>query len=422
MAGDPTATGLLMLAYWYPPENESGALRPARFCKYLGRVGYRPVVVAAPFGNGSTPGVHRTETPTTPGLFKSLFWRLARRVLPFNDRLEWCSAALREASRLITSEKLSVVFSTSPPLATHVVAWVLKKKFRVRWIADFRDPLVGNPFRSGFRGRILDGIVERLIVTNASAVIVNTEPVLRSFQARYPQLADKFHVIWNGYDPEEELAAEALPARSFRLISHVGTLYGGRHPGMLVESLARLVKSSQIQASAVRLKLIGEIAHDAPWCHTPALELLKKEGCLQYSDGIVPRDEAKREMAQADYLLLLDLNERAAGLQVPAKIFEYVRIGRPVLAFTSSGSPVERILGASGIRHVCIHPGESDDAVDSKVRELLAMPADPVAPSAWFRDQFDAVLQTQTLSAIIEASRPHADRSGESAGTSREMA
>ena len=94
-------------------------------------------------------------------------------------------------------------------------------------------------------------------------------------------------------------------------------------------------------------------------------------------------------MQTADYLLLLDINDRALGLQVPAKLFEYIQIGRPILAFTGRHSPVERILEQSGIPHACIHPDDPTQAVDERVLKVLCMSKRPVQPSQWFKEMFD---------------------------------
>jgi hypothetical protein len=106
-------------------------------------------------------------------------------------------------------------------------------------------------------------------------------------------------------------------------------------------------------------------------------------------------------MTRADYLLLIDVNQSGTSLQVPGKLFEYIRVGRPILALTPEGSPVERILANSGVLHVCLHPGEPADETDRKLLQLLAMPTSPVEPSRWFRDHFDAEAQTRMLASLL---------------------
>jgi hypothetical protein len=396
---------VLVLAYWYPPENQSGAFRPFRFCKYLPDHGYRPLVIAAPcsFACDPVPDVHRPPGVSSALRANALAAALSRsvqRVAPYNDELEWVPHAVATASRLMSTTPAAAIFSTAPPVGVHVAAAILQRRYGVPWIADFRDPLIGNPSRRRWHGRVYDRLLERYIVARASAVIVNTDAVLGGFKKRYPDFRDKCHLIWNGYDPDDDLAARPIPTRGHKIIAHVGAMYAGRHPSALLSGLARLLERGHVQPGEVKIRLVGSIDSNAPWLAHPARAFLAERGCLELTGTTVPRNEARREMTEADYLLLLDLNE---GLQVPAKIFEYVRVGRPILAYTPKGSPVERILAGSGVPYVCVHPEDPEDAVESKILRLLATPTAATAPSEAFRQQFDAVAQTMSLATLLDS-------------------
>lgn len=230
---------------------------------------------------------------------------------------------------------------------------------------------------------------------------MNTDAAENAVRERYPHLAHKIHVIWNGYDPEDTIAPEPIPARPHVILLHAGTIYGGRHPGSLVNSLYRLFEQKRLDSSAIRLQLIGTIELHEPWAARSRFFEAVQGGWLHYNGELVPKDEVQRELAVADYLLLLDTNERGTGLQVPAKLFEYIRLGRPILAFTSSASPAERILAQSGIPHVCIYPTDPDEQIDEKVMRLLRMPVRNASPSTWFLNHFDGIRQAQYLADIL---------------------
>jgi glycosyltransferase involved in cell wall biosynthesis len=408
------AASLLLLAYWYPPENESGAMRPARFCKYLPAHGYRPIVLSAPLSEGVRGNPDEAmRTPSGPAEQRWPAWqiRLGRglqRAAPYHDHLDWAAEAVRLGGQIVPREKVVALVSTSPPLATHVAALILHRRSGLPWIADFRDPIVGNPFRTKRRGWLYDRLLESRIVASANAVVLNTDAMLDVFRRRYPRHAAKFHVIWNGYDPADRLSAGAIPSRKRRVLAHLGSIYGGRHPGLLLSSLERLLRRGEVDPESLVLKLVGSIDHDEDWATAPCYSFLEAHHCLETTNGTVPRDEARREMATADYLLLLDLNERGQGVQVPAKLFEYVRIGRPILVFTTSGSPTERILARAGVPHVCVFPDEREHEIDRKVRGFLQLPSDAAQSSDWFRSQFDAEAQTAVLADLIDSTRGRA--------------
>lgn len=88
--------------------------------------------------------------------------------------------------------------------------------------------------------------------------------------------------------------------------------------------------------------------------------------------------------------------------QVPAKLFEYLRIGRPILTFTCRDSPSERILAESGVQYTCIYRDTPPDEIDRKVLATLSMPTQPSATSSWFQTYFDARVQTKTLATLLD--------------------
>lgn len=106
--------------------------------------------------------------------------------------------------------------------------------------------------------------------------------------------------------------------------------------------------------------------------------------------------------AQADYLLLLDLtNESNAGYAVPAKLYEYILVGRPILAITAPQSPVQRILEKSGVAYTCLHPADSAEQADEKICRFLGTPNFPTTPSDWFVENIDGSRQVKQLASIL---------------------
>src|SRR5262249_31067301 len=148
---------------------------------------------------------------------------------------------------------------------------------------------------------------------------------------------------------------------TIRIIRHVGSVYGDRYPEPLIQSMRRLIASGRLNPSSVRLDLVGPLS--VPGVNLPA------EPWFQCTPRQVSKNEANRLIQQADYLLLLDVTTNNIGLQVPAKIFDYIQIGRPIIARTVRESPVDRILGQSGIPHACLYAGDSEDEIDRRLLE-----------------------------------------------------
>jgi glycosyltransferase involved in cell wall biosynthesis len=404
------ARPVLILAHSYPPVSHSGALRPARFAKYLGNSGRRvEVLTSTQFLDApSSPGVHRIPriSKGAPArIFGRFVWLASAPVRAYDYGITWLLDSVRAAAGLVGQMGPCCVLSTFPPLSTHLTALRLKRRFRdqLKWVADFRDPIIGNPFRkSNALAAAVDRRLESDIVRSADAITVNTDVLGDELRERYPDCAPKIRVLWNGFDPEEELGPLPIPPRNYRVLAHVGTIYGGRHPGIVIDSLRRLEAEGFPCAANIRLVQIGS----ADFSQMPDPERIPRlvsEGKIELSGERVPREDALRAIAQADLLLLIDLNSEGDSTQLPAKVFDYVRSGRPILLVTSRESPADRIVQNCGIPHRIVYRDDTPARVDSELRGFLALGSEPASPSQWFLDRFDGARQAKELEELIDA-------------------
>ena len=311
--------------------------------------------------------------------------------------LTWSQRASLLGAKSISGPRGTVLLSTSPPLAVHRAALTIKRAFPgVRWIADFRDPILSSFGSKTLWGPRFSQFLERKIFATADLVIANTEPAAARWRERFPEYQSKIYALWNGFDPEDPIAAFPLPDRPYRVLAHFGSMYAGRQPGRLAASVERLIESKRLDNSTIRIRLVGSPRSEAG----ESLAGLDKVGCVDFLNR-VPRPEAQKLMATSDYLLLLDLEGHTGGLHIPAKIFEYLRIGRPILAYTCRDSAVERVLDRSGVPHVCVHQTDSDSEADRKLVVFLGLPTEPVKMAPAFEEDFSAPAQVARLASWL---------------------
>ncbi len=397
---------VLLFAFHFPPDPAAGSARPARFFKYLPEFGYAPEIITAAPQPEWHPLVHHvpagTLYPNKYTLSGALEIALHKIALPTELALLWAGAAARAARRLMQKRPYVAAISTAPPLNTHLAGMLLKQRCGAPWIADFRDPLVGNSYREicGAMPRRADRMLERLIIRSADLVVSVTDVVAEAWRARYPKYAGKVRLLWNGYDPDEDLRPVPAPPRPGRVLAHIGTLYGVRTPMAVLYSLERLIRSGRLKPGSLRVQLVGGLCDDARR-DASTIAWLEEHESLEILSHM-PRPEALRHMTSADYLLLLDLHEGDTAYAVPSKLYEYVRVGRPILVMTHPGTPVDRIIDRSGIPHICIYPHDDDPRIDAKLLELMSLPPDPTPPSEWFVETFDGRRQTAALARILD--------------------
>lgn len=403
-----SSESVILFAYYYLPDNTSGVQRAVRISKYLPKFGHNCYVVCSSHqgSDRGIPGVFHvpngeTSTPSTVKM-ANLANRIQRGILPYNEELPWVPHAVAMARSICRQNPVRAVISTSPPVATHMAAFRTKQVFGLRWIADFRDPILGNPGRSRRWARPYDSMLERFIFRNADAVIAVTDAVADEWRRRYPQWKQKIHVIWNGYDPEDGFGPKPLPDRPFRLCSHVGVLYGLRHPTALLSALNRLVEQGYLDPNRIKIQFIGPVQNEPALVNNPDASNLIKKGGLLIRNELVPRSEAMDEIATSDFLLLIDIvNLSHSGYTVPAKLYDYILAGRPILALTQKGSPVDRILADSGVHYVSLYHEDGNEEIDRKLISFFSLQTTPLSPSLWFTDTFNGERQVEAMARLI---------------------
>ena len=411
----------LLLSYHFPPDNVPATLHPRFFAKYLPRFGFEVQVVTSSFSPlGYTnpqadpdPAIHRT--PLEPNALRTM-QALHRWESIFGHFLKipdwgrsWIRHGAAAAINLARESPFDLMVSFSPCFATHRAALRVKQRFpNMPWFAYLADPFVGNPMNPVNPLQLrLNHRLEAQVFEAATAVIGNTEAIAAVWRDRYPRLAERFSAIPNGFDLEEPVGPLPIPVgRPAPVLLHAGAIYGARFPGMLFESIARLHARNILAPANLNVRLLG----DGGGMTGDRASLFADMQSLGYAaaDGPVSRPEAIRRTGQADYLLLLDLNDSNAKLQVPSKLFDYLRIGRPILCYTARGSETEKILHRAKAPAVCIAAESGPGEADRLLLEFLKLPTDPQPLSDWARTTFDAQEMTKQLIALYRNTSNHA--------------
>src|SRR5262249_18448399 len=151
----------------------------------------------------------------------------------------WSLTAVPAAARIVRSEGIDVLITTSPPNSIHLVGAAVKRLTGARWVADLRDSLVAHPHRrtDSLAVRVKEQsqrAVARAVARRADAVVAASEAIAEGARALDP--AGRLATIENGCDFDDFAGLDYHPANRFR-ITHTGSFFGRRDPRPFLTAL-----------------------------------------------------------------------------------------------------------------------------------------------------------------------------------------
>ncbi len=363
---------VLFITYYWPPSGKASLHWPLKMIKYLPEFGWQPVVLTVnedtfsakdnslinevpdnlkviktktfePFdvykkfiGKKKNEQLIASETISTTN--KKLSHRISiwiRMNLFIPDaRIGWYIFALRAGRKLLKTEGIDSIISIGPPQTTHLIAHSLSKKFKVPHIPVFIDPWVDIIYYRNFRRSKLtlaiDNYLERKVLYNSTHSVFVTKTMESDYIKKYPFLKDKSHVLYWGYN-EDDFEGLVTPMKNEEVIVHAGNIFDFQNIPAFWDS----IKKENDNGRNLKLKFIGTVGPEI----IKSIEAAGISKVTEYA-GFLTYKEMLKELNNASYLLVCATEPR----HVPGKLFEYLRIGRPIIAFGNDNDEVKLIL------------------------------------------------------------------------------
>ena len=352
---------MLLVAFHFPPQaGSSGVLRTLKFCRYLPQFGWLPTVLTVHArAYERTDESQISEIPSQVEIVRA-FALDSRRHLSLGQRylkqtalpdrwVSWVLGAIPAGLYQIHAREIDLIFTTFPIATAALIGYLLHRLTGKPWIVDFRDSMTEENYPLDPMTRRMYRWIEQKAVRYGSLFVFTARSAMRMYLERYPQLKpDRCMLLPNGYDDADfesiQIRAKTDP-RKIRLL-HSGLIYPWeRNPRPFFQALAQLKAQGLIseETLAVHLRACGS-EREFQSC-------VKELGIadLVHFDPPLPYRLALEDAAAADAFLLIQ--GAVCNHQVPAKTYEYLRLGKPVLALTDrvgdTGSLLEEVGGAT---------------------------------------------------------------------------
>ncbi|MEE9142987.1 MAG: glycosyltransferase [Gammaproteobacteria bacterium] len=406
---------VLMIASHFPPmAGSSGVQRTLKFCRYLLDHGWTATVLTVhPRAHPTTSEDLVTEIPKDVAVEHAFCLDTARHLsvkgrypgfLALPDRWSsWCLGAIPRGMWTIRRLKPQVIWSTYPIATAHLIGWVLKRLSHVPWVADFRDSMTEEAYPVDPRTRRVYRWIEHNTLTDANRCVFTAPGTVGMYADRYPDIPrGKLAMIPNGYDEENFDAARRTrrtreQADGQVVLVHSGLLYPAeRDPTSFFKALARLHRSGRISPDKLKV-ILRATGHDD--VYRSLIVELGIDGIVKLASA-VGYNKALSEMLEADGLLLFQ--GPSCNHQIPAKLFEYMRAQRPILALTDDSGDTASVLRSAGVDTIV--PIDDVSAIAAGVEQFIDHVRSGKAPVADYAvtQRYSRRAQAAELAALLD--------------------
>lgn len=384
---------VLFIAYHFPPIGGSGVQRSLKYVKYLPMYEYKPLVCTVKNGhNFAYDYTLLDEIPNEAKVYRSnsgetlllreiiektsaVLRKLKRskknnednesntdikkigvsqdtikdkifRYLEYNyfipdTKIRWYKHAINDIKkRILVENDIDIIYSTSSPYTDHLIALEIKKYTNKPWIADFRDPWVGNVFIANnySKKRLkMEAQMERAVIENADKIIMVTDTITENYKKSYPEYADKFITITNGFDSSDKVDI-AVDNEKF-IINYSGILTEGQSPDTLIRALEKLCCEDEKFRKNLKVNFTGLVI--------PQYEFMIRNSKINENiiiNSYMTHEEVVKQMSKAsiNFVILADRSESRGVFT--GKIFDYILAERPVLGIMPSNGVASNLI------------------------------------------------------------------------------
>jgi glycosyltransferase involved in cell wall biosynthesis len=367
---------VIIVAYGFPPAAKSGTPRMRAMANAFAAKGWEVTAVSLADGawhremgldhsglDGLHPGIERVglaiaREDLEPDLrawsreraVDPDGWRAANRIAGkelFPEELfgAWRHDLEAGVAAVHARKPADLVIVSPMPYVTLAVAQHIHERFGVPYIVDYRDGWCFTPItgQAAFPVGSAEDAIERSVVAAACETWFVNDAILEYYAERYPESAERFRVVRNGYDEGQELAlsreVSSTPPLTFGYLGNVTSTVDELRD---ILDAWRMARAQEPLLEGARLEFRGHLGAGFAAGANAQADLIAS----RYEDGVdylgpVPRADLGEVYGSWDGLLLA---VRGGRYVTGAKVFEYMATGLPIVSAHVPEHDASRVL------------------------------------------------------------------------------
>ncbi|MFR1708044.1 MAG: methyltransferase domain-containing protein [Clostridium sp.] len=379
---------ILIVAYFFPPVGGAGVQRTLKFVKYLRDFGYEPIVLTC---NNSKYGIEDesllAEIPDDIEIIRiddiaddelndefinkmieyyldlvddeqlkrefinslnSSYENLKRNIFTPDNYIAWAAKVISSIDQVINFNSIDMIYTTSSPYSDHIIGYHIKRKYRKPWVVDFRDEWTNNPYvefdHNDIRFKV-EQVMEKTILEFCDHVLVVTESSESNYKEIFSVDENKISTITNGYDESDFIfEQDDISKKNEFSIIHNGFIYGDRTIEYMARAIRNLIDSNKIEENRIKVYFTRADNNGALKYIINKYNLEKNFILLGYVEH---KDSLKLCSSMECLLLLVGSGEKVKSVYT-GKVFEYLRLNKPIISLSPENSIVDKLIKSTG--------------------------------------------------------------------------
>lgn len=370
---------ILIVSYYFPPNNSIAGRRWAKFAKELHKQGHDIRVLT--FYNykdresnwekdiaSYQDKIIKGEEPfSNPFNYEYTFWhkikyklaekfpkifvngkiykktwlqRLKARLVKsfvkgaYTDKTVFLKRVIHKHTEQAIKDGYNNVIVTCPPYKQgYYVSQLIKKFPKVNFIADFRDPWLQDMSEAHFsvfsKKRIdFEKKAELAVVSKFNTITLVSQKMKDYFVETYNVNSEKIKVIPNGFDIDDfSNSDQGFKFNSEKIsLIYTGTFYDGAL--YLLEELVSVIKSSKSLKEKIEIHFAGNISNKTK-------ELIDQNSNILFYHGIVKQSVVHAMIKNTNFCAVFLADNRNYALIT--KFYEYIALKKRIIVFSKGG-------------------------------------------------------------------------------------
>lgn len=233
-------------------------------------------------------------------------------------------------AKKILKNKYDIIFSASYPFSTHKIAYKLKRKYNIKWIAYQFDP---HTFNTTLNPNLLNKRLEEEIkvLSLADRIFLPKENYNENIKTKLSVLKDKYYPIDFALIQEKNYKKDLKRLKTNKIIFvYTGTFYEKiRIPDYMLDFFKKVDLDYELHLYYMAEKLVEDKLLEYKSFFKDKLILHKNES----------KDICDEALINAN--ILINVGNEIAN-QTPSKVFEYISLGKPIVNFYSIENDTSR--------------------------------------------------------------------------------